>query len=399
MASREGRLPGLKALRGPGLGNQDSSSPRPVCRAQGWACQGAGCNLTPPGFLMSDCGHCGSCWKITDSQLVSNLLHEGPPDGTTSPVQGSCVASSPQNQWWEVGKPPPSGGPRVPAARRSAGSTRGSPQEGCSSTFSRPGATGACGSVTSPPGHPILRDATCFSRSHLWLWKWKWSRVRLFTTPWTVAHQAPLSMGFSRQEHWRGLPFPLALGAFNCRKCKLRRERQASPVWATGPSSLRLLRRWQITNTRRFVSKIAEIIETEFGIRALQAALVERRNKDRVGHVFCNLRLIIVPEGAARGEAAREPAPSSPSRPPSNPGAGRRGERALEGSTQVRESFLHGAVAAERARLGAGLRLRGMPCQRAGCPPFPPFCTLRWPPPPASFEGRARWAERRGVRE
>ena len=28
------------------------------------------------------------------------------------------------------------------------------------------------------------------------------------TTPWTVAHQAPLSMGFSRQEHWSGLPFP-----------------------------------------------------------------------------------------------------------------------------------------------------------------------------------------------
>lgn len=62
----------------------------------------------------------------------------------------------------------------------------------------------------------------------------------------------------------------------------------------------RLLRRWPITNTGRFVSKIAEIIETEFGIRALQAALVERRNKDRVGHVFCNLRLIIVPEGAGR---------------------------------------------------------------------------------------------------
>ena len=29
----------------------------------------------------------------------------------------------------------------------------------------------------------------------------------LFATPWTVAHQAPLSMGFSRQEYWRGLPF------------------------------------------------------------------------------------------------------------------------------------------------------------------------------------------------
>ena len=34
------------------------------------------------------------------------------------------------------------------------------------------------------------------------------SRVRLFATPWTVAHYAPLSMGFSRQEYWSGLPFP-----------------------------------------------------------------------------------------------------------------------------------------------------------------------------------------------
>ena len=34
------------------------------------------------------------------------------------------------------------------------------------------------------------------------------SRVRLFETPWTVAHQAPLSMGFSMQEYWSGLPCP-----------------------------------------------------------------------------------------------------------------------------------------------------------------------------------------------
>ena len=34
------------------------------------------------------------------------------------------------------------------------------------------------------------------------------SRVRLFATPWTVAYQAPPSMGFSRQECWSGLPFP-----------------------------------------------------------------------------------------------------------------------------------------------------------------------------------------------
>ena len=34
------------------------------------------------------------------------------------------------------------------------------------------------------------------------------SRVRLFVTPWTVAYQASLFMGFSSQEYWRGLPFP-----------------------------------------------------------------------------------------------------------------------------------------------------------------------------------------------
>ena len=34
------------------------------------------------------------------------------------------------------------------------------------------------------------------------------SHVRLFVIPWTVARQAPLSMGFPRQEHWSGLPFP-----------------------------------------------------------------------------------------------------------------------------------------------------------------------------------------------
>ena len=44
-------------------------------------------------------------------------------------------------------------------------------------------------------------------------WKWKvkvksFSRVRLLATPWTTAYQATLSMGFSRQEHWSGVPLP-----------------------------------------------------------------------------------------------------------------------------------------------------------------------------------------------
>ena len=36
----------------------------------------------------------------------------------------------------------------------------------------------------------------------------RFSRVRLCATPWTATHQAPLSTGFSRQEYWSGLPFP-----------------------------------------------------------------------------------------------------------------------------------------------------------------------------------------------
>ena len=34
------------------------------------------------------------------------------------------------------------------------------------------------------------------------------SNVQLFPTPWSIAHQAPLSLGFPRQEYWSGFPFP-----------------------------------------------------------------------------------------------------------------------------------------------------------------------------------------------
>ena len=47
----------------------------------------------------------------------------------------------------------------------------------------------------------IYINAMCLCASSL-------SRVRLFATPWTVAHQTPLSMGFSKQEYWNGLPCP-----------------------------------------------------------------------------------------------------------------------------------------------------------------------------------------------
>ena len=48
----------------------------------------------------------------------------------------------------------------------------------------------------------------CVSILYMMLLLSRFSRVRLCATPQTAAHQAPLSLGFSRQEHWRGLPFP-----------------------------------------------------------------------------------------------------------------------------------------------------------------------------------------------
>ena len=73
----------------------------------------------------------------------------------------------------------------------------------------------------SPPGSPvpgILQARTlewvAISFSNAWKWKVRvksLSRVRLLATPWTAAYQAPLSMGFSRQEYWSGVPLPSPL--------------------------------------------------------------------------------------------------------------------------------------------------------------------------------------------
>ena len=74
----------------------------------------------------------------------------------------------------------------------------------------------------SPPGSPV--PGILQARTLEWVviffsnaWKWKvkvksLSRVWLPATPWTAAYQAPLSMGFSRQEYWSGVPMPSPKG-------------------------------------------------------------------------------------------------------------------------------------------------------------------------------------------
>ena len=76
-----------------------------------------------------------------------------------------------------------------------------------------------CDSIDgSPPGSAIpgiLQARTlewvAISFSNAWKWKVEvklLSSVRLFSSPWTAAYQAPPSMGFSRQEYWSGVPLP-----------------------------------------------------------------------------------------------------------------------------------------------------------------------------------------------
>ena len=70
----------------------------------------------------------------------------------------------------------------------------------------------------SPPGSSVpgilqarILEWVAISFSNEWKWKVKvksLSHARLSATPWTAARQAPLSMGFSRQEYWSGVPLP-----------------------------------------------------------------------------------------------------------------------------------------------------------------------------------------------
>ena len=106
----------------------------------------------------------------------------------------------------------------------------------------------------SPPGSAVpgilqarTLDWVAISFSNAWKWKVKLkslSHVWLFATSWIEAYQAPLSMEFSRQEYWSGLPFPspedlpdqeLNPGLLRCRPILYHLSHQGSPLvlWPT----------------------------------------------------------------------------------------------------------------------------------------------------------------------
>ena len=111
----------------------------------------------------------------------------------------------------------------------------------------------------SPPGSPIpgiLQARTlewvAMSFSNAWKWKVKaksLSCVRFLVTPWTAAYQAPPSLGFSRQDYWRGVPLPSLLEQLpevNTRKYSCERGRLMPPQFWTSHSPIRGCEEWLI---------------------------------------------------------------------------------------------------------------------------------------------------------
>ena len=100
----------------------------------------------------------------------------------------------------------------------------------------------------SPPGSPVpgilqarilyklysgLPFPSPMHESEKWKVKLKlFSRVRLLATPWTAAYQAPLSMGFSRQEYWSGLSLPSPIDSLVESKFLSHSQSSLNPLWA-----------------------------------------------------------------------------------------------------------------------------------------------------------------------
>ena len=98
------------------------------------------------------------------------------------------------------------------------------------------------GSGSSNPVKPWL---TPWLQHHEWSWAMllnRFSRVQLCATPWMAAHQGPPVLGFSRQEHWSGLPVPTPM--HESEKWKWSRSVVSDSSWPHGPQPSRLLRPW-----------------------------------------------------------------------------------------------------------------------------------------------------------
>ena len=118
--------------------------------------------------------------------------------------------------------------------------------------------------------------------------KWK-GHVRPFATPWTVAHQAPLSMEFSRQEYWSGLPFP-SPGYLPNPGIKpgspMKVWRQFRRKWKNWPSNRKMGRRYEQFHRRRNAND-SNLWKDAYGWQKYSTSVKE----DHIGMLFSLLRL------------------------------------------------------------------------------------------------------------
>ena len=109
------------------------------------------------------------------------------------------------------------------------------------------------------------------------------SHVQLFATPWTVAFQAPLSVGFSRQEYWSGLPFP---------------SPEDLPFWETTKRVSGRDSSWRIPTSNHIENKVPIMYWNLKG----KAKPVQNRLRENVGeYVVLWWRIIIVSKLRSNG--------------------------------------------------------------------------------------------------
>ena len=92
----------------------------------------------------------------------------------------------------------------------------------------------------------------------------RFSRIQLCATPWTAAHQAPPSLGFSRQEHWSGFPFPSPM--HESEKWKWSRSVVSDSSRPHGLQPTRLLCPWDSPGKSTGVGCHSKLIDIPWGI-------------------------------------------------------------------------------------------------------------------------------------
>ena len=135
-------------------------------------------------------------------------------------------------------------------------------------------------------------DKIQFYVSFLWTWLQcmlllllsRFSCVRLFATPQMAPHQAPPTLGFSRQEHWSGLPFPSPM--HESEKWKWSHSVVSDPQWPHGLQPSRLLLPWDFPGKSTGVGCHCNMLHLPNFTQLLSSTVYSSPCKYRVNHLL-----------------------------------------------------------------------------------------------------------------